>query len=66
MTKIEEIEKAIADLSPAELETFRAWFDEFDAARFDEKIARDAAGGKLDSFAEKALADFRAGRSRPL
>jgi hypothetical protein len=66
MTKIEEIEKAIADLSPAELDAFRAWFEEFDAARFDEKIARDAAGGRLDSLAEGALADHHARRSRPL
>ena len=66
MTKIEEIEKAIADLSPAELDTFRAWFEEFDAALFDEKIARDAAGGRLDSLADEALADHRARRSRPL
>jgi hypothetical protein len=66
MTKIEEIEKAIADLSPAELDAFRTWFEEFDAARFDEKIARDAAEGRLDSLAEGELADHRARRSRPL
>lgn len=59
MTKLEDIEKAIATLAPDELAKFRAWFAEFDAARFDEKIARDAAGGRLDALAEQALADFR-------
>jgi hypothetical protein len=66
MTKLEDIEKAIATLAPDELAKFRAWFEAFDAARFDEKIARDAAGGRLDALAEQALADFRKGRAREL
>jgi hypothetical protein len=66
MTKLEEIEKAIARLAPAELSRFRAWFDEFDAARFDEKIERDATAGRLDRLADQALADHRKGRSREL
>jgi hypothetical protein len=66
MSKIEDIEKAVAELPPNELDEFRAWFAEFDAARFDEKIQRDAKSGKLDQLAEEALRDFRAGRTRPL
>lgn len=64
MPKLEYIEEAIATLAPDELAKFRAWFEAFDAARFDEKIARDAAGGRLDALAEQALADFRKGRAR--
>ena len=37
-----------------------------DAARFDEKIERDAKSGKLDRLTEQALADYRAGRAREL
>jgi hypothetical protein len=36
------------------------------AARFDRKIERDAAAGKLDRFAEQAVDDFRKGRAREL
>ncbi|MCC6948958.1 MAG: hypothetical protein IT539_14430 [Bradyrhizobiaceae bacterium] len=66
MTKLEDIEKAIEKLPAPELARFRAWFERFDAARFDEKIERDAKAGKLDRLAEQALADHRNGRSREL
>jgi hypothetical protein len=59
MSKLEDIEKAVARLAADELEKFRAWFAAFDGARFDEKIERDAQSGKLDPFADQALADFR-------
>jgi len=49
---IEEIEKAVAKLAPAQLAKFRDWFEAFDAARFDQKIERDASAGKLDRLAE--------------
>ena len=66
MTSLEDIEKAIAELAPGELARFRAWFEEFQAARFDEKIERDAANGKLDRLADAAVEDFRKGRAREL
>ena len=66
MTTIEDIEKAVAELPPDQLQQFRAWFAEFEAARFDQKIERDAKGGRLDRLAEQALADYRAGRAREL
>ena len=66
MTKLEDLEKAVAALAPRELERFRDWFEEFQAARFDQKIERDAASGKLDRLAEAAVDDFRKGRAREL
>jgi hypothetical protein len=66
MTTLEDIEKAVTELSMDQLARFRAWFEEFEAVRFDQKIERDAAGGKLDRLAEQALSDFRAGRAREL
>ena len=66
MTTLEEIEKAVSDLPIDELAKFRAWFEEYEAARFDRKIERDAATGRLDRLAEQALADFRAGRAREM
>jgi hypothetical protein len=61
MSTLEDIEKALSELPPDELAEFRAWFEAFDAARFDEKIEHDAKAGRLDRLAEQALADFRAG-----
>jgi hypothetical protein len=63
---IEDLENAVAKLAPDQLAKFRDWFEAFDAARFDGKIERDAAAGKLDSLAEQSLADFRQGRAREL
>ncbi len=63
---IEDIEKAVAKLPPDQLAVFRAWFEEFDAARFDQKIERDAQAGRLDRLADQAVDDFRKGRAREL
>ena len=66
MTTVEDIEKAVAKLTPKQLAKFRAWFDEFQAQLFDEQIERDAKAGKLDKLAEEALRTHREGRSREL
>ncbi len=63
---IEDLEKAVAKLPPDQFAKFRAWFDEFDAARFDQQIEGDAGAGKLDGMADQAIADFRKGRAREL
>jgi hypothetical protein len=41
MTTAEDIEKAVKQLAASELARFRAWFEVFDAGRFDAAIARD-------------------------
>lgn len=66
MTKVEDIEKAVSGLAPEDLTRFRAWFEAFDAERFDAKIERDAAAGRLDRLGDEALADLRGGRARRL
>ncbi len=66
MTSVEDIEKAVTELTPEQLAKFRAWFEEFDARLFDESIERDAKAGKLDKLAEDALRAHREGRSREL
>jgi hypothetical protein len=63
---IEYLEQAVAKLSPEELARFHAWFEQFDAARFDEKNERDAKAGKLDRLGDAALDDFFKGRAREL
>lgn len=66
MSTVEDIEQAVSKLPPEDLARFRAWFESFEAARFDEKIERDARSGRLDGLAEQALADYQAGRAREL
>jgi hypothetical protein len=66
MTTTEDIEKAVEQLPPRELARFRAWFEAFDADRFDAAIEHDARAGKLDAFAEEAIAAHRAGKTRDL
>ena len=63
---VEELEKAVAELSPDKLAKFRAWFEEFEAARFDAQIEADAKSGKLDKLVEESEKDFRAGRYREI
>ncbi len=46
MTKVESLEKEIAQLSPQELRAFRRWFAEFDAELWDQELERDVAAGK--------------------
>jgi hypothetical protein len=66
MGKIEDIKRAVSELGAEELAKFRAWFDKFDADRFDEEVKHDAQSGKLDGLADEALAEFRKGGAREL
>jgi hypothetical protein len=63
---IHEIEQAITELSPREMARFREWFEEFDAQAWDEQFERDAKSDKLDKLANKAIADFSAGKAKEL
>ncbi len=66
MTKVKEIEEAVANLPEDELSLFRTWFAEFDASIWDEQFERDAESGKLDSLADEALAAFKKGECKEL
>ena len=66
MTKLESIEKAIAELSDEERAKLRAFLDELEADLWDTKIERDAKAGKLDKLEARALENLKAGRVRDL
>jgi len=59
MTSLKDIQEAIRKLGCIELGRLRAWFENHEAARFDEHISRDAESGRLDRFADQAIAEFR-------
>lgn len=66
MSKIETIEQQIESLSPGELSSFRRWFASFDSKAWDRAFEEDASSGKLDSLADKALKEYREGKSSAL
>ena len=66
MTKLEKLEREIEELTPEERAAFREWFVAFDVAAWDVDFERDANSGRLDRVAEDALAEYRAGRTRPI
>ncbi len=66
MSKVENIEREIQELSASELSAFRGWFVEFDAKAWERQIEEDARAGKLDALAEAALKDHKAGKSTAL
>lgn len=66
MTNIEELEKKVEQLSPAELSLFREWFVTFDAEIWDRQIESDVAEGKLDRLADEAIAAHKRGDSRDI
>lgn len=63
---IQDIEKAVLELPPSELEEFSHWFEEYLADRWDRQIADDAAAGRLDKLGKQADDDFAAERCTPL
>ncbi|MFN7940983.1 MAG: hypothetical protein U0X73_05265 [Thermoanaerobaculia bacterium] len=66
MKPVDELERAVRELSSEQLAEFRRWFREFDAQIWDAQFERDAASGRLESLAEEALLEHRQGRTRPL
>lgn len=66
MSKIEQLEKTVLNLSPKDLAQFRAWFLEFDARVWDEQIETDLKAGKLDTLIAEARTEFEEGKVHPL
>lgn len=65
MSTVQEIEKAIELLPAEDLFKLGEWFDEQRARLWDERIARDAQGGRLDFLIEEARAARKSGTLRP-
>ena len=66
MQAVKELQSAVSQLSAEELARFRAWFDEFDAEVWDGRFEEHAKSGKLDRLANRAIANFRAGKCEQL
>ena len=66
MTRIEEIEKAVASLPAEEYRRFREWFLELDWAQWDKQIQADSESGKLDFLVKEAIDEKNRGKLRDL
>ena len=66
MTAVEAITAAIAELPPEQVAQVREWLNERVEAEWDAQIEQDERAGRLDALADRALAEYRAGRTRPL
>lgn len=66
MTKLEKIEQEIATLVPADIHKLADWIAGYRAELWDRQMEEDVAAGKLDKLAAEALADHKAGRTKPL
>jgi hypothetical protein len=66
MSKVDELEQAVRELSPEDLSKFREWFVEFDSELWERQLERDVAAGRLDGLVEEARNEHREGRTRPL
>jgi hypothetical protein len=66
MTKVEELERAVASLTAEEYREFRRWFLESDRAKWDKQIEEGSRAGKLDFLVKKALQAKKDGKLREL
>jgi hypothetical protein len=66
MSNLQEIERAVSQLSAEELADFRVWFAKFDAEVWDRQFEEDVAAGRLDNLAQRALQHLCEGRCTDL
>jgi hypothetical protein len=66
MTKLEELEIAVASLSEKEYSEFRRWFLERDWEEWDRQIEEDSRAGKLDFLVKEALEAKKGGKLQEL
>jgi hypothetical protein len=63
MSNVDQVENQVMGLNADDLKFFRNRFAEFDADAWDREIEVDLKSSALNSLADRALADYKAGRS---
>ena len=66
MSKVETIERDVAQLDDGSFAAFREWFLAHENERWDRQIANDSRIGKLDDLIKDAIEEHRAGNSTRL
>ena len=63
---LEDMEVAIRNLSPKELDELMAWFEEYYAQVWDKQIDEDVNSGRLDNLLADVDKDYNSGLSESL
>ena len=66
MSTLVEIEAAIERLPKNDFRQLHEWIAERDQQLWDKQLEADVVAGRLDRFAQEAIADFQAGRCKDL
>ena len=66
MNTVKEIEEAVQHLPPNDLDRFRAWFETFEAAKWERKMEGDVAAGRLDHLIKEAETEYKSGNTTEL
>ena len=66
MTTVQEIEKAIKQLSSKELAQLKQRIDDYEWEQWDKQLENDVRAGRLDALAQEALQDLRDGNTTEL
>jgi len=66
MTSVKDIERAIENLPKSDLAEFSAWFERYEAEMWDKQFEADVVAGRFDQMRADAIAEFEAGRTKPL
>lgn len=61
MSKVQQLELAVKELSAEERAEFRSWYAEYEADLWDQELEADIAAGKLDWLAKEAREDLKSG-----
>jgi hypothetical protein len=64
MSRVEQIEAAIASLEPEEFRRIARWIVELDQKQWDEQLDRDSSSGKLDALFREAEEESASGQLR--
>ena len=63
---LEDMEVAIRNLSPKELDELMAWFEEYYAQVWDKQIDEDVNSGRLDNLLADVDKEYNSGLSKSL
>ncbi|MDG2991787.1 hypothetical protein L3556_12725 [Candidatus Synechococcus calcipolaris G9] len=66
MSNLDQIEAAILSLPSNEFEQLRLWFLDLDYKRWDKELEQDIEDGKLEAFAQEAIAEYESGHCREI
>ena len=66
LNTVQEIGRAIRALTPSELEELCGWLDQHCPQPIDAQLKADIEAGRIDDRIDRALADHKAGNTRPL